>query len=214
MTVLRDVLRVAGQLAAAMSEAEYALDFIQALHQDGVPWLERSRNNHVTTSEDGLSDVLVACMRNAYPNVAREENSGGHADVILKHPVTFSFALSSEAKVVGVKGFPWYRDGLTKLVAKYNSGRNPHALLLCYCRRKNMHAEMTRFSARIARDRTADFKRARVLADFGFASDVRGIFVTEHVSNGAELNVFHLWINMYYVTDKELLAGRAPAARS
>jgi hypothetical protein len=60
MTVLRDVLRLATQRAAAMSEADYALDFMQALHEDGAHWLENARNHHLEISEDGLSDILVA----------------------------------------------------------------------------------------------------------------------------------------------------------
>jgi hypothetical protein len=211
-TPLETLLRIAGEQAMNCSPAEYARRFVRDIAAHGCPKLEDGRLGYRKTTEDGLTNSLVASMQTAYPWAIREPDAAGHIDIALKHPLTFNFVVLGEAKVIDeARGFSWYATGLKKLVAKYNSGRNDLGLMVCYCRLPEMYEVIETYRKKILAEGTAQFVAEADGVSLGL-DGVKGTFVTRHSSSGSQIEVAHVWANMSCPTDSEVLA--TPAAVS
>lgn len=186
----------------------YARDFVRDLAVYAAPKLEEGRLGYRDTGEDGLTHALLAYVYVAYPGASRETDANGHVDVSLKHPVLLHSILLGEAKVIEAgKSFDWYSQGMTKLVAKYNSGRNELALMICYCRFSDMYLKISEFQRLIERDKVADFQETCDLGPLGL-DGTTGVFATKHLSAGRAIHVVHVWANMHSPTDVALLASK------
>lgn len=198
-------LRDFNRRAAARSPDRYARDFIKDLVRHAAPRLEQAKLDFRKTSEEGLSSALLAHLYSAYPGASREGQSGGHVDVIVKDTLLADVLIEGEAKAIGPKGFDWYRQGLTKLVGKYNSGRTELGLMLCYCRKKDMYVVLVDYKKKIKKGKVADFVGHTTLPATGLPAGLKGVFVTKHLASGNPVRIVHVWINMYAPTDDEVL---------
>jgi hypothetical protein len=203
-TPLEEVIAAAQLTVERLSPEKYTRAFVRDLVNHAVPKLEEGRLGHRETTEDGLTNSLLALLYAAYPGATRETDTDGHVDISLKHPLHLAIVLSGEAKAINGKRFAWYTAGLTKLVAKYNSGRNDLGLMVCYCRIASMYTEMTAYKDRIGTERVAEFVR-HVDPQEVELQGLKAVFVTEHIASGRKMTVAHAWVNMYSPTDKEVL---------
>jgi hypothetical protein len=120
--------------------------------------------------------------------------------------------LRSEAKILDGRGFKWLREGLTKLVGKYESGRSALALFLCYCKRDRVHQLRKQFADEVATLKTAGYHGDVPLAEHDF-SDLLGVFVTAHDCKGRTIHVAHVWVDLFAPLDKEIKRRAADDAK-
>jgi hypothetical protein len=197
--------------AYGANPTKYYEDFIHDLVTEAAPYLEQVRNRHSTTSEEGLTDLLIARLGALYL-VVSEANDNGHVDICLILPFT-PRRWKGEAKIL--RSPSWYGQGLTKLAAKYNSGREDHAFMVGYCKEPDMYILADQYRADIEGTKCANFEKW--VASPASLRSTRSVFLGRHAASGAALTVAHVWINMHYETDEELAArggGRGPSTRS
>ncbi len=213
MTPLKKVMALGSKEMLKRTPKEWGKLFIRDLATEGAGKLENESIAHRDTSEDGLSYALLGLLQSTYSTASRETDNNGHVDIVLKHPMALANVVLGEAKIYDSRGLKWYGEGLTKLVGKYNAGRNEVALMIGYCRRAKMYEEIEDVKKAMTKQRTADFVRHRdnSVADL---TGQKNVFVTEHKSAGTTLTVVHVWVNMYSPLDKTLLNKTTKAKTS
>lgn len=142
---LEEVLESA-HLSGRLPTAKFVLNFIRDLTRHAVPLVEGAVRTFSGAGEDALTNILLLPLYMLYSGATRETDRNGHVDIALKQLPFSHIAMTGEAKVIGGKGFPWYAAGLTKLVSKYNAGRDEVALMVGSCRKPSMYALIDRFS--------------------------------------------------------------------
>jgi hypothetical protein len=193
-----------------LSPDAFVRDFVCDIVKHAAPKLEEARISYRETGEDGLTHALLLPLYSTYHGASRETDTNGHVDISLKHPVLLNQVLLGEAKIIGSgQSFNWYAEGLTKLVGKYNSGRNNLALMVCYCRYPEMYTKLASYRERVASEKIADFQSHCDPAELDLAG-FDSLFLTKHLSSGRTIRVAHAWVNMYSPTDTELFALKMP----
>ena len=189
-----------------LPDREFVISLARDLISHSVPVLEDDRKTLADAHEDVLTLSLLSPVRLFYPGVHREGFSNGHVDIYVKKGIAHRLVAVGEAKIIDERrSYPWYRDGLTKLVDKYNSGRADITLMVCFCRQRQMYKRMAEFQQKIGENREAYFLE-HVDTSFVGLGDLKGVFVTVHESNGSRLYVIHLWVNQHYETDPDTQA--------
>lgn len=188
------------------SPQDHGLDFARGLIERAVPHVEKNRNALREAKEDAITAALLGVMDVFQPS--HDANSNGHVDIYVQHALGGD-ALKGEAKIIDDKGGkPWYVEGLTKLVGKYNTGRENNTLMVAYCRRPNVFTHAREFINHVVQERTADFVAQHPTSRLSLPES-QGVFITEHKASGASLMVIHVWVNLYSPTDAALLGSGA-----
>lgn len=202
---LEEVLQSA-TYGSQLPTREYVLTFVRDLVRHAVPLVEAAVRTFTTAGEDALTNILLLPLYMLYPGAAREPDHNGHVDIALQQLPFAHIAMTGEAKIIGPKGFEWYAEGLTKLVSKYNGGRDDIALMVAFCRKPGMYKLLDEYRRQLEEEKTADFESGLELASLGL-DDLRGVFATKHDCAGSPLTVVHVWLNVRYETDEQAFAA-------
>ena len=185
---------------------DYFQAFLSDLRRRGVSHLENNRNNFHDLRENALTATLIGKLDLTY-DISAETNSNGHVDLLLKSPWP-GISWKGEAKIIGAEDK--YFEGLVKHVAKSNSGRETHALMLGYCKKPDMFLVRAKVLTDIQTQGIADFVNWHTeLKSPNSASN--------HSASGNPLTVHHVWVNCFFETDDELFRrklGKAPKKKS
>lgn len=177
-------------LMAAQSDEEFENAF-DVLLEKALHHLESNSKNFAALDENGLTAVLAGTLAVPGLRVCQEANSNGHVDITIHVDHCFPMkTMLGEAKIYS--GPEYHLKGLSQLLGRYTTGREPRGLVIVYVRQQNIKGLLEKIRDRM----DADLPQQQQGKTMDHSC--RWNFLSRHLhSSGEVLEVAHAGCNLH-----------------